>query len=175
MSTAFIETERLILRMPELRDLDAVEAYNATPRSIWTGGPKTKGQSFRAYATAAGHWAFRGFGMFAIVKKDGDGTACGMAGPWWPSDWPEGELSYNIWSEHDEGKGLAFEAATAAYKWCFETLNWNTLVSYVHPDNKRSMALATRLGGVDDTKNSTPPAGYPDTLIYRYPGPKDFA
>ena len=174
MSGPVVETERLILRLPEARDLAAVRAYNTQERSRWTGGPRSTGDSFRAYACVRGHWEFRGFGMFAIEIKGAD-AACGMAGPWMPDDWPEGEIGWNLWSEEVEGKGIALEAAHAARDWTYRTCGWTTAVSYINPGNTRSLALADRLGARDDTQASHPFPDYPDTRIFRHPGPEALA
>ena len=171
MTAAFptLTTKRLTLRVPGPQDIAAVTAFLATERSRWIGGPKSPPDAFRMIATVAGHWMLRGFGMFAIEKK-GAGEACGFAGPWQPEGWPEPELGWSLWSEDNEGKGIAFEAATAARVWAYETLGWRTAVSYIHPENGRSLTLAKRLGAWDDTTDSLPFADYPDTRIYRHPG-----
>ncbi|BBU58844.1 hypothetical protein KU6B_51090 [Mameliella alba] len=46
---------------------------------------------------------------------------------------------------------------------------WSTLVSYIHPDNTRSRALAERLGAVHDP-NAQLPEGETaqETLVYRH-------
>ena len=174
MTGPVIRTERLILRLPMARDLEAVHAYNASERSRWTGGPRDRAESFRAYASARGLWEFLGFGMFAIQIR-GEDAACGLAGPWFPEGWPEHEIGWNLWREDVEGKGIAFEAATAARKWAYDTLGWKTAVSYIHPDNARSLALAERLGCHDDTAASRPFAAYPETRIFRHPVPEALA
>ncbi len=170
MQIPTLTTERLILRAPSLADLPAYREFNQSDRSSWTGGPRNEGETFRHLALQIGHWAFRGFGNFAIVKK-GEDVACGMAGPWSPDGWPENELGWLIWNEQDEGTGIAFEAASAARDWVFANCGWTTAVSYIHPENDRSVTLAKRLGAVDDSADSPKPAGYPDTLVYRHPVP----
>ena len=171
MQIPTLTTDRLTLRAPGVQDLPAYRAFNQSERSRWAGGPRDRGETFRHYALQIGHWAFRGFGNFAVVKQ-GETTACGLAGPWFPDGWAEPEFGWLLWSEKDEGTGLALEAVVAARAWAYETQGWNTAVSYIHPQNARSIALALRLGGVDDSADSAKPDGYPDTLVYRHPGPE---
>lgn len=57
-----------------------------------------------------------------------------------------------------------------ARDWAFETLALDTLVSYVHRDNARSIALAERLGAAPDA--GAPPCPYRDHLVYRHPAPE---
>ncbi len=64
-----------------------------------------------------------------------------------------------------EGSGFAQEAATAVRDYAFGTLRWKTLVSYISPGNARSIALARRLGGIEDGAVARPD---PDDLVYRY-------
>ena len=87
---------------------------------------------------------------------------------WFPADWPETEIGW-IMFEGGEGKGYAFEAAEAARTHVFETLGWDTAVSYIDPHNARSIALAERLGAVRDDSAERP---HPDDLVYRHPKPE---
>ena len=167
-----LATERLILRLPGPQDIPAITRFFATERSRWIGGPKNGPDAFRALATVLGHWGLRGFGMFAIEQKGAE-AACGFAGPWFPEGWPEHELGWNLWSENDEGRGIAHEAVTAARRWAYDSLGWRTAVSYIHPENARSLALGHRLGAFDDTEASRPFAEYPQTRIFRHPAPED--
>jgi RimJ/RimL family protein N-acetyltransferase len=92
-----------------------------------------------------------------------------MAGPWYPADWSEPELGWTLWSAAHEGKGYAHEAAVAARAHAYSVLGWTTAVSYIDPDNARSIALAERLGATLD-----PDAAHhnPADLVYRHPAPE---
>jgi RimJ/RimL family protein N-acetyltransferase len=114
-----------------------------------------------------GHWVHRGFGMFIFHAK-GDAMPLGMAGPWFPEGWPEHEIAWSIWAPAAEGKGLAFEAATAARAYAWNALGWTGAVSYIDPDNARSVRLAERLGAVPD--GNPVPEG--ESLTYRHPAPE---
>lgn len=57
--------------------------------------------------------------------------------------------------------------AKAARTHAFHDLGWTTAVSYIHPDNARSITLAERLGATLDPKAQTPDSD--PCLVYRHP------
>lgn len=166
--TPVLETERLTLRAPVGGDWPHWRSFHHSDRARFVGGgPDQKpGTAWRAFGHAIGHWAMRGFGMFVFTLK-GDDTPIGMAGPWFPESWPERELGWTVWSQAAEGRGLVAEAARAARNHAFTTLGWTTAVSYIDPDNARSIALAERLGAVRDRAAARPPFDAP-CLVYRH-------
>lgn len=167
-----IETERLTLRAPRIGDYPAWEAFYASERAAYIGGPGGPGPAWRALCHAAGMWVFLGFGSFVFCRRD-DETPLGMTGPWHPADWPERELGWTVWAADVEGTGLAFEAACAARDYAFGTLNWATAVSYIDPANARSVALAERMGATLDDDAARPLSeGKPAPLVYRHPRPE---
>lgn len=167
--TPVLETDRLRLRAPVAADWPAWRDMVRTDRArfIRSGEPEDS-KSWRAFGHIIGHWVMRGFGSFVFALKNDD-QALGMAGPWFPHGWPERELGWSVWTAEAEGKGYAFEAASAARDHAFKTLGWTTAVSYVDPENSRSIALAERLGAVVDPNAATP--GDEPCLVYRHPNP----
>lgn len=163
-----LETDRLILRGPEARDLDGFVDYLTSDRSIYTGGPKTPGDAWRAFAVEIGHWHIRGYGSWSVTEKGSD-EAVGIVGHWHPGDWPEREIGWILWPQA-EGKGIAFEAAQAVLKHTFDTLEWATAVSYIDRENARSVALAKRLGAQLDPMADTPDDS--TCFVYRHPKPE---
>ncbi len=154
--TPVLETERLILRAPAAQDWPVWRAMMASDRSRFIRESDVDdGKAWRAFGHVIGHWVLRGYGLFVFTPR-GDDTALGMAGPWHPFDWPEREIGWSVWTAEAEGKGYAFEAATAARDFAFATLGWDTAVSYVAQENVRSIALAERLGAVRDASAKTP-------------------
>jgi RimJ/RimL family protein N-acetyltransferase len=93
------------------------------------------------------------------------GPACRIHRPERPPEYPERELGWVI-LEGFEGKGYAFEAAKLARAYAFETLKFETLVSYIDPDNARSIRLAEKLGAVRDDKAARPEGD--GCLVYRH-------
>ena len=165
-----LTTDRLILRGPEAVDFPSFRDYFLSERSIYTGGPyENPRQAWILFAAEIGHWTLHGFGMWTVTLKDN--TPIGLVGCWYPDGWPEKELGWLIWDGF-EGQGFAAEAARAARNQAYDAFGWDTAVSYIHPDNARSIALAERLGCRLDRRATEPKPG---TLVYRHPAPSELA
>jgi RimJ/RimL family protein N-acetyltransferase len=165
-----IETERLVLRRPEGKDADSYVDFMLSSRAAFVGGTDKPHRGWIYFAAEIGHWDIHGWGMFAVTMK-GDDTCLGMVGPWYPAGWPERELGWLIWPKA-EGKGLAYEAALAAQRHAFRDLGWQTAVSYIDPQNTRSIALAKRLGCIAD---AAAPRVDPNDLVFRHPAPEELS
>ncbi|MEM9967031.1 MAG: GNAT family N-acetyltransferase [Pseudomonadota bacterium] len=139
-----IETERLRLRCPEMRDFHAWAAFRASDRAIHLGGPNTRTEAFDKLGEIIGHWHLRGYGRWMVADKTTD-EPLGVVGCFYPDDWPEPEIAWSVF-ETAEGRGIAFEAARAALNYAYGTLGWTTAISCMTPENSRSQALAERLG-----------------------------
>ncbi len=163
-----LETDRLHLRVPTGDDWPVMRDFFMSDRAEHVGAPYSEGKAWRHFGTEVGHWLILGFGMWAVTDK-GTGELYGLVGPWCPADWPENEVGWVI-TEAAEGKGIAFEAATAVVLDCFDRLGWDTAVSYIDADNTRSIDLAERLGAVLDPDAPQPKPDKP-CLVYRHPRP----
>lgn len=140
-----LETERLILRCPEERDLDAFAEMMADPRAAqFLGGVASRTAVWRALASIAGSWTIRGYGLFSVVEK-ASGRWIGRVGPWAPEGWPGTEVG---WGLHPSawGQGYATEAAEAAMDFAFDRLGWDDVIHVIEPRNTPSQAVARRLG-----------------------------
>ncbi len=166
--TIVIETERLILRQPIMQDYEPGAAFLATDRTMYMGGKRNAAEAWRSLAAMAGHWPLRGYGFFSITLK-GETAACGLAGPHMPAYYSEVEIGWSLWRADLEGQGIAFEAATAVRDWAWQNVPYPAgYVSYIDPENSRSIALAERLGATKD--NAAPhPFGDEPCLVYRHP------
>lgn len=162
-----LATPRTCLRRPCARDLPAWESYFLSDRaSLLGGGPSAgSGLAWRVFATFLGHWELNQCGPFVVTQRD-RGEPIGLVGPWFPANWPERELSWSIWEPRFEGGGYAFEAVTAVRAHIFRDLGWTTAVSYIDKTNRRSIALAERLGCQLDETADTPDGD--DLLVYRH-------
>jgi RimJ/RimL family protein N-acetyltransferase len=145
--TPSLETSRLRLRQFAESDLDDYASMCADPevmRYVGERGPLSREDTWRQLAMLVGHWALRGYGMWA-VEELGSGAFVGRVGLHYPEGWPEPEIGWAIVRTY-WGRGYAFEAATAALRTAFERLGWSRAISLIAPLNLRSIRLAERLG-----------------------------
>ena len=160
-----IETEWLILRAQRMSDFEPYAAHMGSDRARYEDGPKNQKEAWFDFAGSQGHWLLLGFGCWAIERRE-DGTFCGLTGINRHVHYPEHELGWSL-LEHAEGQGIAFEAAVAARDYAREHQGIGELVSYIDPDNTRSIKLAERLGAVLDPQAATPENE--PCLVYRHP------
>lgn len=165
-NTPVLETERLTLRAPTKVDWPAYARFMDTDAAQFFAGFRNPVMAWRSFGTLIWHWIDRGFVPWAVTMRGID-QCIGIVGPKFPHGWPEGELTWIVFGDA-QGKGIAFEAALAARDDAFARLNWKTAVSYVEPENSRSVALAHRLGAKLDENAPTP--GGP-VVAYRHPAP----
>ena len=175
VETPVLETERLTLRAPGKGDWEPFRDFMLSDRAAFVRPiefdvPKV----WRAYGHFVGMWVLRGFGSFVYCLK-GTEEPIGSTGPWYPEGWPEREIGWTVWRGDAEGKGYALEAARAAIRHAFHDLGWDTAVSYIDPDNARSIRLAERLGAVLDRGAQTPEMDETPPLVYRHPRPEAVA
>lgn len=169
VSIPTLTTERLTLRAPEDRDFPAYAAFRASDRARFVGGPNSEWDAWNMLCSIAGHWQIRGYGRWIVADKSDD-RALGVVGPFYPIDWPEPEIAWTMFGGA-EGKGYAYEAATAARRFAYDTLGWRTASSFVSPENTRSVALAKRLGCVPDGVHEHRTFG--PLHIWRHPAPAE--
>ena len=143
-----LETERLLLRAPQLDDFDVFADFYASPRAHFVGGPLTRELPWRNLALEAGHWVLKGFGRWALVEKATHQTV-GIVGLWHPGGLP----------------------AKAARNHAYNILGWTTLISMIDPENTPSMRVAERLGAAYDKDFTHERFGM--MQIWRHPGPQD--
>jgi RimJ/RimL family protein N-acetyltransferase len=114
-----IETERLRLRDLRETDFPAYAAMCADPEVMkYLGGTLSAEDAWRQLAMLVGHWALRGFGMWAVETREGE--LAGRVGLHFPHGWPDRELGWALVRTH-WGRGYALEAATAARDYAFAT------------------------------------------------------
>lgn len=161
-----IETERLRLRGWRMQDFEPYAALSTNAElQRYVGGPQTRMQAWESFCARAGEWALRGSGVFLVAEKQTD-RAVGFTGLWYPPDLAEPELCWSLFPGNT-GMGYATEAATEARRWAYETLRQEPLMSFVHPDNQPSIAVAERIGATLECETTL--RGNP-RLLYRHPG-----
>lgn len=140
-----LETDRLILRLPQRQDFDRfAEMYGDEETARYIGGHLARAAAWRKFLAMPGAWAIQGFAMFSVVEK-ATNLWIGQLGPWQPEGWPGTEVG---WAFHKSawGRGYATEAGIAAIDWAFENLGWADVIHSIDPGNLASQALAQRLG-----------------------------
>jgi RimJ/RimL family protein N-acetyltransferase len=162
-----LETERLVLRAPRLEDFEPFAAHMASDRSVYEDGPLTRAQAWKEFAAARALWDLRGYGTWSLTGRE-DGDYLGEAGIYQPAHYPEPEIGWMVLAQA-EGKGLAREAALAVRGWAYGTRGLGALVSYIDPENARSIRLARRLGAKLDEAAPKPEGEI--CVTYRHPGP----
>ncbi len=165
-----VETERLILRAPDAGDLPRMEAFFASQRSAYAGGPRDVAACFASLTSRIGHWAVRGFGLWHFEDK-ATGSFMGWAGVIDTPGWHEPELGWSVMAD-GEGKGYASEAVKAARDYAARHFGLDHLMSYIAPANIRSIAMANRLGAKFEREHSLMGKS---CHIYRHPKLETFA
>ncbi len=142
-----LTTTRPRLRPFRASDLDAYAALCADEevmRYIGAGGPVGVEVAWRQMAIFLGSWSLCGHGMWALEER-ASSRLVGRVGFLDPPEWPGCELGWML-ARDAWGRGYATEAPRAARDYGRDALGLTELVSLIHPDNQRSIALAQRLG-----------------------------
>ena len=164
-NTPVIETQNLILRAPQYGDWEVWHPFAESDRAQYIDRLDRR-TAWRTFASELGNWPLFGFGPFHLERKS-DGAILGNVGVLNHDHFPEVEIGW-IMYDGSEGQGYAAEAATAVRDWAFGPRGLSTLVSYIDPENSRSIALAERLGARLDPDAEGEDEG---DLVYRHPNP----
>lgn len=160
-----IETERLLLRVPNENDFAALAEMYADPNVMeFLGGPIERDVTWRTLATFIGHWCLLGYGLFSVIEKS-SGKFVGRVGLINPDGWPALEIGWAIVSDY-WGKGMATESSVAVIEHERARLRPKKLISLVDHRNDRSARVAGKLQG--HNCGQTKFLGSP-TDIYAYP------
>ena len=142
-----LRTERLLLRGWRDDDLDALAAICADVETMrWVGSPDgmSREEAWRHMAFLVGHWALRGYGLWAVEARD-SGALVGRVGLLFPEGWPGLEVGWLTARAH-WGNGYAPEAARASMQWARDELGADHLISLIADDNERSAGVARKIG-----------------------------
>lgn len=140
-----IETERLLLRVPQIEDFERYAELLADEEACrFIGGHMPRSAAWRRFLQMPGAWLMQGYAMFSVIERS-SGQWVGQLGPWQPEGWPGTEVG---WALHRDawGQGYAHEGAVAAIDWAFAHLGWDDVIHCIDADNTASQALARRLG-----------------------------
>lgn len=161
-----IDSPRLSLRLPAEDDWRALHAYYGDADSVryTVGTPLTEAQTWRTLAGVVGHWAWRGYGPY-VLQARGDDAVVGLAGLWFPNDWPEPEIKWAL-VPTARGRGYAAEAARAVRAMARAHLPGLRLISLITQGNEASVRVALAAGA--RAERAIEFRGAPAT-IYRHP------
>lgn len=148
-----LATDRTRLRAPVLADFDAWVEVLCGPNSQDLGGPFTRDRAFAEFCASVPMWLLQGHGLWTVQTLDTDETlgneTLGFVLLGFEPGDAEPELGY-LFHPVVHGRGLAEEAAPAARDHALAILKLPTLVSYIAPENVRSIALARRMAARRD-------------------------
>lgn len=140
------ETERTILRMFTMDDLDAVAAICSNPRVTRymgiNGTPISREEAKAALISILKHWEKNSFGRWAVVDKESN-KLIGYAGI--RSYDGTAELVYLL-DEPFWNKGLATEISNAVINVGFEIYNFPLIIAITRPENKASIRVMEKIG-----------------------------
>ena len=154
-----LETERLLLRIPEERDVEGYLGIYSDPvvMRFLGSGTSNREDVVAVVERMRRHWERHGVGLFSVVRKE-DERLLGRVGflLWHPVRWVnamredlEGELELEIgWTLGSEhwSRGYATEAAVACRDWALGELGWKRIVSLIARDNAASIRVAEKIG-----------------------------
>jgi RimJ/RimL family protein N-acetyltransferase len=153
-------TERLVLRPPEVGDLDALAAVFAHPE-VWRfpyGRAFTREETASFLDAQISEWAERGFGVW-LAELRSTGEVLGYVGLSVPTFLPEilpaVEVGWRFAPGH-WGQGYATEGAGAALDDGFDVLGLERICSLPQVDNPPSARVCDRLGMVRERQVTCP-------------------
>jgi RimJ/RimL family protein N-acetyltransferase len=138
-------------------------ANPAVTQFLADGQPLDRVNAWRQMAMFAGHWAIRGYGVWAVEER-ATGDFIGRIGCFNPEGWPGFEVCYTL-TQSAWGKGYAYEGAAASLDYARNVLKKREIMSVIRPGNNGSRRVAAKLGG---TLAETVEFYGGPALIYRY-------
>ena len=172
-----IETARLVLRLPQPSDTEALLEFVGDDEVMRRIGDEAGGRE-KAEAFVERwikRWERNGVGQFIVEL---DRKLIGRVGliVWDRRTWETS--AYDLAGEHAQeelgwalvrsawGYGYATEAAQAVKSWCYRDRGIELLVSLIAPDNIRSQRVAEKLGARPEERIQTS-VGPTDVWAYR--------
>jgi RimJ/RimL family protein N-acetyltransferase len=152
-----LETERLVLRVPEDRDADAWAEIYRHPEVTRFLGARSRHEIIEHIRIVRERHAVDGFGLLAVERKE-DAKVIGRAGllvwderTWAPTTLRDagenGEVEIG-WALHPSfwGLGYATEAGAACRDYVLGELSRPRVIALINSQNDRSISVAERLG-----------------------------
>lgn len=167
LSIPHLTTERLLLRAFTADDFESYAEMMSHPevtRHLGDGRALTRVEAWRQMAMFIGHWAIRGFGLWAVEER-ATGRFIGRIGCLEPEGFPTFEIAYTL-TPSAWGNGYAREGAAAALRYARVELQRTNIASIIRPANLASISVARSLGAVP--AETVDFYGAP-SILYRYP------
>jgi ribosomal-protein-alanine N-acetyltransferase len=147
--TIFIETERLIINIPTLSDLQDQHLLQSDPDVMqYIGlGPRTENEVLEGLLNAIRHQEKHGFSLGSVFEKD-TGDFVGRAGLIYlafDDTQADIEVGYALLKKY-WAKGYATELANACIAWGFKHLTVEKLVAVTRPKNEKSSRVLEKAG-----------------------------
>jgi RimJ/RimL family protein N-acetyltransferase len=146
-----IETARLLLRVPQLADAEALMTILWDPEVVQQKQvtlhepPGDLELALKNTSTMIRQWELRGYGQWCVVEKE-TSDVIGCVGFYHPQKpWPGVDLGWVIHRSR-WGRGFATEAARASVEWAWQHTPVKRIVSLIAPDDLRSIRVATKIG-----------------------------
>jgi RimJ/RimL family protein N-acetyltransferase len=145
-----VETPRLLLRLAERADAQALQDIHQDPEAIelkqvtLLEAPGGIDLAVRNIERMHRHWRRCGYGQWAVVEK-ATNEVIGCVGFFHPEVWPGVDLNWII-GRSRRGNGFATEAAGAALDWAWQNTQINHVISLIGPSDVRSARIATKVG-----------------------------
>lgn len=161
-----VETARLLLRVPEVADAEALMGIFWDPEVVeqkqvtLRQPPGGLDLALKNTNDMLRQWELRGYGHWSVVEK-ATGHVIGVVGFYHPQEpWPGVDLG---WVVHRSrwGHGFATEAATAALEWAWGCSPVDRIVSLIAPNDRRSIRIATKIGERFERADFDPVHGEP--------------
>jgi len=150
-----IETERLILRTFEDKDIESMAAIDQDPKVCeYLPGIGNRAATEAGIQRIIKHYEEHGFSLYAVELK-ATHEFIGFLGLMIPSFvahfTPAIEIAWRIGSKH-WGQGYATEGAKAVLNYAFNQLGLKEIVSFTVPANMRSIRVMEKIGMIRDQK-----------------------
>ena len=141
-----LHTERLTLRVMNGGDFEAYARIHGDDelQRYLHGKGMTRDEAYRSMSMLVGQWSLRGYGFWGVVETETK-ELVGRVGFHNPEGWPGFELGWTI-ARDRWGRGYATEAARRALRYAYEDLGQKHVISIIHPENERSIAVAKKIG-----------------------------
>jgi RimJ/RimL family protein N-acetyltransferase len=144
-----LTTNRLLLRDFRPEDFESYAEMMAHPdvgRHLMDGRPLSRAEAWRQMAMFIGHWALRGYGVWAVEER-ATGNFIGRIGCLELEGFPAFEIAYTL-TASAWGHGYAREGAAAALQYAREKLGRTRIASIIRPANTASIRVAQSLGAI---------------------------